>query len=323
MPFRKYARRAFVCVVAATSVACGDKSGGTEPKRPTPPPTPNFVNLQSDAGDYIGAGMTYAYTQANAVTAVTANGNQLSINLNGDEWWFGQFQTTAGAARLMPGTYTSGASWSGEGRGCGSGTGSFTIDSVTYAAGSLTTIDMRFLQRCGSAAAALHGTIHWRADDTTRPPGPVRPVPTGLWQPPAGATPATGNYVFLQSDAGDYIGGGLTYTYGQASPMSAVKNGRRISVGVEGWSGDFEVMNVLQQAEQGYYPGLLRYPFNNPTKGGLSWSGQGRGCNTLTGWYAIDQITFASGVLTSVDLRFEQHCEKGAPALHGAIHWHA
>jgi len=27
--------------------------------------------------------------------------------------------------------------------------------------------------------------------------------------------------------------------------------------------------------------------------------------------------------LTALDLRFEQHCEGGTPALHGAIHWSA
>jgi hypothetical protein len=323
MPFRRHARRALLCVVAAASVACGgDKSGGTEPTRPAPP-TPNFITLQSDAEDYIGAGRTYSYSQANAVLHVSANGNHLSVDANGDEWWFGQFQTTAGAAQLMPGTYSSGVNWSGEGRGCGSPSGTFTIDSVTYVAGNLTSIDMRFLQHCDGNAAALHGTIHWRADDTTRAPGPVRPVPTGLWQPPAGSTPATGNYVYLQSDAGDYIGGGVTYTYGPGTPVYANSTADRISISVDSWSGDFRIMNTLQQVEQGYYPGLQRYPFDNPTKGGLNWSGQGRGCNTLTGWYAIDQITFASGVLTSIDLRFEQHCEGGVPALHGAIHWHA
>ena len=44
--------------------------------------------------------------------------------------------------------------------------------------------------------------------------GPTRP-PKNLWQPPAGATPASGNYVYLQSDAGDYIGAGATITYTQ------------------------------------------------------------------------------------------------------------
>jgi hypothetical protein len=78
-------------------------------------------------------------------------------------------------------------------------------------------------------------------------------------------------------------------------------------------------MNSLTRLQVGYYDDLRRYPFHNPTKGGLNWSGEGRGCNTLTGWFAIDAVTYENGQLTAIELRFEQHCEGGAPALHGAI----
>jgi hypothetical protein len=80
-------------------------------------------------------------------------------------------------------------------------------------------------------------------------------------------------------------------------------------------------MYTLSQLQLGYYPDLRRYPFHNPAKGGLNWSGQGRGCNTLRGWFAVDRVTYTNGILTALDLRFEQRCEGGIPALHGAIHW--
>jgi hypothetical protein len=82
-------------------------------------------------------------------------------------------------------------------------------------------------------------------------------------------------------------------------------------------------MNVVSTLQPGYYGNLSRYPFHNPAKGGLDWSGNGRGCNTLTGWFAIDSVTYTGTTLTQIDLRFEQHCEGGTPALHGAIHWRA
>jgi hypothetical protein len=80
-------------------------------------------------------------------------------------------------------------------------------------------------------------------------------------------------------------------------------------------------MSTLTQLQPGYYADLQRYPFHNPAKGGLDWSGMGRGCNTLTGWFVGDSVTYTSNVLTAIDLRFEQHCEGFAPALHGNIHW--
>jgi hypothetical protein len=80
-------------------------------------------------------------------------------------------------------------------------------------------------------------------------------------------------------------------------------------------------MNTLSQLKPGYYGGLQRYPFQNPIKGGMDWSGNGRGCNTLSGWFVVDQVSYSLGVMTSIDLRFEQHCEGGTAALHGAVHW--
>ncbi|HKU45195.1 MAG TPA: hypothetical protein VJR89_43850, partial [Polyangiales bacterium] len=73
--------------------------------------------------------------------------------------------------------------------------------------------------------------------------------------------------------------------------------------------------------EVGYYGDLRRYPFHNPVRGGLSWSGHGSGCNTLTGWFAVDDVGYQAGVLKTLDLRFEQHCEGRTAALRGAVHY--
>jgi hypothetical protein len=297
------------------------------------------VHLESDVGDYIGGGQTYTYTQANATITVAASGGHLSIGIAGDQGWSGDFQMPSAVNQLEPGNYAGlqrypfndpakgGLSWYGEGRGCNTLSGWFTVDSVRYVGASLAAIDLHFEQHCEGGVPALRGTIHWKSDDTSAPPGPVNPPPAGLWRPAPGSTPATGNYVYLQSDPGDYIGGGATYTYTPPTVTIAVTaSGGHLSVsvnGVQAWSGDFQAMNTLSHIEAGYYADLRRYPFHNPVKGGLSWNGEGRGCNTLLGWFAVDRVTYTGGALTALDLRFEQHCEGGAPALHGAIHWDA
>ena len=297
----------------------------------------SFITLQSDAGDYVGAGLSYAYSTANAQLTVSSTGGQFHLGINGNDNWSGDFAEPSALALLQPGTYQNltrfafmnpavgGIDWSGDSRGCGTQAGSFTIDKATYSGTTLTAIDLRFEQHCEGAGPALRGQIHWLASDHSLPPGPVTPVPATLWSAPTGATPASGNYVYLQSDVGDYIGGGLTNVYTQANAvLTTAVSGTHLSVGVTGndnWSGDFQGMNSLTQLQPGYYAGLERYPFNNPVTGGLSWDGDGAGCNTLTGWFAIDSITYTAGTLTAVDLRFEQHCEGVAAALHGQIHW--
>ena len=352
-------RSCLIVIAAVVLTACG--GGGTETEsaseqpaaqqpKPSKPPknlwqppagaTPasgNYVYLQSDAGDFIGQGRTYIYTQATAVLAVAASGAHLGVSVRGDESWGGDFQGMDSLTQLLTGYYSGltrypfndpaqgGLNWSGDGRGCNTLTGWFVVDSVAYTSGSLTAIDLRFEQHCEGGSAALHGKIHWVAGDTTSPPGPVNPPPANLWQPASGATPASGNYVYLQSDAGDYIGQGGIYTYTPAdSTLATTANGGLLHVGVSGnkvWTGDFRTMNIITTLQPGYYGDLERYPFNNPAKGGLSWSGDGRGCNTLTGWFVVDSVAYTNGSLTAIDLRFEQHCEGGPAALHGKIHW--
>lgn len=216
-----------------------------------------------------------------------------------------------------------GLSWSGEGRGCNTLTGWFVIDKATYNGLTLTELDLRFEQHCEGGTSALRGQLHWTAGDATAPSGPVNPPPAGLWQPSASFVPPSGNYVYLISDAGDYIGGGRTELLTpNTSTLNVTTNlTAALRIGVGGWSGDFFGMTGLSQLQPGYYGDLRRYPFHNTAKGGLSWSGNGRGCNTLKGWFVVDSVSYSMGQLTAIDLRFEQHCEGGVAAQRGVIHW--
>ncbi len=154
------------------------------------------------------------------------------------------------------------------------------------------------------------------------PPGPVTPIPAGLWKPPAGATPNARTYVYLESQPGDQIGHGRTLAYTPANATITVQHQRGLlDVRVADWEGFFKAMSTLARLQPGYYGDLQRFPFHNPAKGGLSWSGEGATCNTLTGWFAVDRATYSGDALTAIELRFAQHCEGEEPALHGAIRW--
>lgn len=256
----------------------------------------------------------------------------IQLTIAGDQGWNATFQVPNGA-QLASGSYTNatrwpfqgsgaGLSWDGEGRGCNTLTGFFTIDTVSWSAGvgsSLLSLDMRFEQHCEGGTAALRGTIHWCADDPTSALGPVTPVPSNLWQPPTGATPPSGNFVYLQSEQGDYIGQGATSLYQTSIVVNG--SGARATVSAGGYSGSFQGMNSISELKVGYYGNLMRYPFNNPALGGLDWSGNGRGCNRLTGWFVVDRVNYVNGLLAGIELRFEQHCEGLSPALHGAVRW--
>lgn len=161
----------------------------------------------------------------------------------------------------------------------------------------------------------------------TPQPGPVNPIPTCLWTPAAGATPSSGSYIYLESDDGEWVGSGggpaRTYTYTSTFTMGNTGNHLSIIVNdVENWTGEFVTKDSAPQISAGFYDGLQRYTFHDPLFGGFDWWGEGRGCNEIDAWVAVDSVTYVGNDITAIDLRFEQICvEDGVNALHGKIHW--
>jgi hypothetical protein len=297
----------------------------------------SYVYLNSDNGDYIGAGGSYTYTLADSLLRFTLNGRLLNVNVQGDQEWTGDFQAMNAADGLAVGYYPNltrypfnafpegGLDWYGEGRGCNTLSGWIAVDRVVHSCGAVSELELRFEQHCEGGGSALHGQIHYLAGDPTKPPGPVVPIPSSLWRPASGVTPASGSYLYMSSESGDFVGGGTTHTL-SGSGLSVSGNGDYISLNYqdnsnEFWSADFKGMVGLTDLVVGYYPNLMRYPFHNPARGGLSVDGEGRGCNQLTGWFAIDSVSYVNGTFHAVDLRFEQHCDGDLAALHGALHY--
>jgi len=136
-------------------------------------------------------------------------------------------------------------------------------------------------------------------------------------------TASTPSYVHLQSTTGDYIGHGQVYSYTQSNSTLTVDVSAQGVVtvkvaGAQNWQGQFQMPNSGAQLLPGTY-GATRYPFNGAVAG-MDWSGEGRGCNTITGQFKVDNAVYTAGALTLLDLRFEQHCEGLTPALYGQIH---
>jgi uncharacterized repeat protein (TIGR01451 family) len=304
---------------------------------PTSPDSPSFLVVQSDSGDYVGLGGSYSYSNENAVFELVADGGVLSLKVLSNEDWRGSFYMPEGMAQVQTGTYTDrlgapfhdpatgGFYLSSDTRTCGPHTDWFKVDNVVYAAGQLASVDIRFEQHCNGVPPALRGQLHWNANDATRPPGPVNPPPTGLWRPAPGSTPASGNYFYMVSDSGDFIGGGRAETYTQADAILALNKestGEAIFsvIGNRAYAATFKAMAPLTRIEPGYYPDAQRWPFGNPARGMMQVTGDGA-CNVLSGWFVIDTITYSGDDVTALDARFEQHCENATPALHGQIHW--
>jgi len=93
-------------------------------------------------------------------------------------------------------------------------------------------------------------------------------------------------YLYFNSEPGDYIGQGLEQTLTEDDGIFSVSrnydNGISIDFnGSDWWYLDFAAPGDAELAV-GPYENAERFPFQSPTLPGLSISGSGRGCNTLT-----------------------------------------
>src|ERR1041385_6848838 len=135
------------------------------------------ITLNSDPGDFIGGGQSLFFTPADGTFNATTNFDSgVSVSLFGPvHFWFLDF-AAAGDVPLTVGTYTGatrfpfqafsepGLSVDGDGRGCNTLTGSFTVLEVVYGSnGSVSSFDATFEQHCEGATPALRGEVRFNA----------------------------------------------------------------------------------------------------------------------------------------------------------------
>lgn len=132
----------------------------------------------------------------------------------------------------------------------------------------------------------------------------------------------------LTSQPGDFIGQGQSLTVtpndGVFTARRNFDNGVSISFFDNNQLGNFWFLDFAAPGDSplavGIYEGATRFPFQAATSPGLSVSGQGRGCNMLTGRFEVLEIGFGTtGEVTSFAADFEQHCEGASAALFGSI----
>ncbi|HEY4819030.1 MAG TPA: Calx-beta domain-containing protein [Candidatus Acidoferrum sp.] len=142
---------------------------------------------------------------------------------------------------------------------------------------------------------------------------------------------AASTLLILNSQSGDYIGGGITQTFTPGDGTFAVNptynGGAQVSFQTPNFSSwwylDFGPPSG-QALKVGEYEGAQRFAFHSPTRPGIDVSGNGRGCNTIAGRFLVSDITFApNGSIQTLAVDFEQHCEGATPALSGSVRYNS
>ena len=149
---------------------------------------------------------------------------------------------------------------------------------------------------------------------------------------PLSAAVAAPTVVFdLQSDPGDFVGGGGTFHRTQAnrtlnvSTQDFTGNGKPdyITIVLTG-STDFILFQLgTNQLGVDLVPGTYlsaqRAPFASAGHPGIDVSMDGAGCNTITGDFVIHGVVTQGMTVRYLDVDFVQHCEGATPALRGTV----
>ena len=131
----------------------------------------------------------------------------------------------------------------------------------------------------------------------------------------------------LHSQPGDYVGGGFDQTFNEADGTFTANRNVDNGVSIDFQSAGFQHSWHLDFAgpdsaplTPGVYEGAARFPFQETGQAGLSVTGEGRGCNQITGRFEVLEVTYGSGGnVSSFAATFEQHCEGNPPALLGTV----
>lgn len=161
----------------------------------------------------------------------------------------------------------------------------------------------------------------------------------------ASAAIASNAEVFLRSDPGSYVGGGIgapsvTWTHGIDGVFFGSPNYgtflRGVNISYQGsnyWNFEFSAptydrtqnTNDGQLLQVGMYTNAERFPFNSPTKPGIDISGAGRGNNMESGWFDVLQISYDSnGNLGQFAVDFKQFDERNTTVgLFGSLRFNS
>ena len=133
------------------------------------------VTFTGTGGDFITLDQAWSYDPTNATIGATVSpdGNTVSVDINGDTFWDLVFAAPQGQALTAGTVYDNAMRWpfqnptgpglslDGDGRGCNTLTGSFTVKDATFGPhGWITSFDATFIQHCeGDPNSAATGEV--------------------------------------------------------------------------------------------------------------------------------------------------------------------
>lgn len=296
----------------------------------TVPSSGSFLYLISEAGDWVGQGQEQLFTTANSTIGGALRGSTFgaAVYLANTFWSVGV--AAPEGQPLVVGSYSGayrlpfrpagspGLEVYGEGRGCNTLGGYFDVTELAFSSlGEITVFDATFRQHCEGLAPALYGRIRVESP----PPAPGNTLPPGSL-----TVPTSGSFLYLIQTNTSVGNNEQLYTSADSAITWSLPFGSDLfhaSV-IQGnyahwWYVDIGAPRGTPLAE-GSYPNAVRAMSRTTETPGLDVSGDGRGCNEVSGSFDVDELTFAWNYELSVfQATFHFYCDNSLYMQHGRI----
>ena len=145
---------------------------------------------------------------------------------------------------------------------------------------------------------------------------------TAAAQAQASVSPAS---LTMQSQPGEFLGQGQDYSYSRPQDQvfaNAGSNDGTIFATVNGLNGDRWTLEFQAPDEQplttGVYAGAQGAPFEQAGFPGIQVN-EGFSCQTITGQFDVLDIEFTNGVLSYLDVTFQEFCNGATEGLSGEL----
>jgi hypothetical protein len=319
-------------VIVTTMAAPAAATVTLPPPSITLPSSGSFMYLNSEAGDWVGQGQERLFTTAGGTIAGAVRGSRFggAVYTASSGWSVAMYApdgqplvvgsyTGAGRAGFQP-AGTPGLEITGEGRGCNTLTGQFDVTQLAFSSlGEITLFDATFEQHCeGGLAPALYGRIRIEspapAPGSTLPPGSITVPTSGTFLYLIKTNTSVGNYEQLYTSADSTFDWSWPYSDNSVFHATVIQGNY-----VHWWYLDIAAAPGNSLAV-GHYANAVRFISRTAGTPGIDVTGDGRGCNEVSGSFDVDELSFAWNYEMSVfQATFHFYCDNSLSLQHGRI----
>jgi hypothetical protein len=295
------------------------------------PSSGSFLYLNSESGDWVGQGQERLFTTADGTIGGALRGSRFggAVYLANSGWSVAMYApdgqplavgsyTGAGRASFQP-AGSPGLEITGEGRGCNTLSGQFDVTALAFSSlGEITLFDATFEQHCEGLAPALYGRIRVEsaapAPGNTLPPGSMTVPTSGTFLYLITTNTSVGNYEQLYTSTDSTFDWSFPYSDNSVFHATVVQGNY-----VHWWYVDIAAAPGNSLAV-GHYANAVRVISRTAGTPGLDITGDGRGCNEVSGSFDVDALSFAWNYEMSVfQATFHFYCDNSLSLQHGRI----